>query len=143
LKSTQKGGHFDTQHDPFWGKQISPPIKTSISWSENVSDGVQCAKRHFFAQVTFWNIILGISTVHSSSSFFFISYQICVKRRIFRYLTQPYSVNKISSPYYVKPNLTLPEKSCLSAWILNIEFLKNYFCDSQAHCKQDQPRLFW
>jgi hypothetical protein len=41
-----------------------------------------------------------------------------------------------------KPNLTLPEKGCLSAWILDIELKKNYFCDSQAHCKQVPRRLF-
>jgi hypothetical protein len=36
-------------------------------------------------------------------------------------------VTKISGPYYVKPNLTLPKKSYLSAWILDSEFFKNIF----------------
>jgi hypothetical protein len=33
-------------------------------------------------------------------------------------------------PYYVKPNLTLPERSCHSAWCLDIKIFKNYFCAS-------------
>jgi hypothetical protein len=43
----------------------------------------------------------------------------------------------ISGPYYEKPNLTLAEKSCLSTWILDLEFLEKYFCASQAHRKQE------
>jgi hypothetical protein len=49
---------------------------------------------------------------------------------------------KISDPYLVKPNLTLPEKSCFSAWIFDLEFFQKYFCASQAHRKPDPPRLF-
>jgi hypothetical protein len=36
-------------------------------------------------------------------------------------------VKKISDPYLVKPNLTRPEKGCLSAWILDSEFFQQYF----------------
>jgi hypothetical protein len=38
-------------------------------------------------------------------------------------------------------NLALPEKNCLSAWILDLE-LKKKFCISQAHRKQDPARFF-
>jgi hypothetical protein len=51
-------------------------------------------------------------------------------------------VKKISDPYLVKPNLTLPEKSCFSAWIFDLEFFQKYFCASQANRKHDPPRLF-
>jgi hypothetical protein len=36
----------------------------------------------------------------------------------------------------------MSEQSCLSAWILALEFLKNYFCASLAHRKQDPPSHF-
>jgi hypothetical protein len=50
IKSTQKDGHFDTRHDPFWEEKKLHPL---LSLNPKTLDGVQRAETHFFAQVSF------------------------------------------------------------------------------------------
>jgi hypothetical protein len=50
-------------------------------------------------------------------------FEIYIKRQIF-YTQHAYFEKKILDPYKVKPNLTLPEQSFASTWILDLELKK-------------------
>jgi hypothetical protein len=41
-----------------------------------------------------------------------------------------------------KPTVAMHELSSLSAWIFDLQFLLNYFSESQAHRKQERPISF-
>jgi hypothetical protein len=49
---------------------------------------------------------------------------------------------KMCGTYYVKPNLTLPEKSCLRAWILDLEFFINIFVLPKHTANKIRPVFF-
>jgi hypothetical protein len=51
-------------------------------------------------------------------------------------------VQKIFGPYFLKPNLTLAEKSCLSAWILDGELKKNIFLLPGLTANKTRPAFF-
>jgi hypothetical protein len=57
--------------------------------------------------------------------------------------TRLYSGKKqIYDPYYIKPELALPEKSCLSAGILDLEFKKNIFVLPRPTANKVRPVFF-